>query len=335
MDKTLNLQPAILKTLCYADVFDYPLTAEEIYHYLINNSEANHLRGVTPLKNLIKLTPRMVESSLKRMLQKSHPSIDKVGKYFTLKGRSEIVLLRKKRRKFAQQKLKIAQRVAEWLRLLPTIKMVAITGALAMENPDEADDIDLLLVTKKNQLWFTRLLVIPLVSLIAKRRKPTRYKDNETMPVLSKVEGKQWNNAVCLNIFLDETALAIPKNKRNLYTAHEVAQARPLWSIDNTYEKFLTQNCWVNKYLPNVEIDNNRELKTKKQESTLLITFYSLFSIFETLAFKSQLNYMRSKMTSEVVTPHSAFFHPRNTAKLVLNQYRSRLNRYQKFEIFN
>ena len=43
---------------------------------------------------------------------------------------------------------------------------------------------------------------------------------------------KQWSNTitnkVCLNLFFDESDLAVPKFKRSEYVAHEVLQMKPL-----------------------------------------------------------------------------------------------------------
>lgn len=196
------MKKAILRTLAYADVFDYPLTAEELYRFLIG--------------------------------QKGRPDYQD-GFYF-LKGRQGIVALRKKRERWSKEKLKIAQRVAKWLRLVPTIKMVAVTGALAISNSDKEDDIDLLIVTSKNRLWLTRLLTVLLVELVAQRRRP---------------KDKEIKDKICLNMFLDEAHLGVPKKEQDLFSAHEVCQLKPLWEREGVYQKFLKKNQWVKQFLPN------------------------------------------------------------------------------------
>lgn len=216
----IKLQKAILKTLSYADVFGYPLISKELYRFLISDevfSSVSFRKAFT-----------RINANEKR--------IDTNGKYFFLRGRKGIVSLRKKREKWSQKKLKIAQKVAKYLKLIPFIKMVAVTGNLAMSNAEQKDDIDLLIVTSQNRLWLTRLLTVFLVELVANRRRP---KDQE-------VEDK-----ICLNMFLAENYLSLPKKEQDLFSAHEVFQAKLLWEKERTYRKFLKANQWAQKYLPN------------------------------------------------------------------------------------
>jgi hypothetical protein len=328
-----TLRQSILQTLSYADVFDYPLTKNEIHRYLIRDTKENTQspRTVLYLKKYNLDNSSEVENSLTRMLQEPHPNIDKVGKFFTLKGRSQIIELRKKRKQFSKEKIAIANKVGKWLRLIPTIKMIAITGALAMENSDKNDDIDLMIITSKDRLWLTRLFVVPLISLVANRRKPTTYNLQPTT----------YKNTICLNLFLDETVLVMPKNKRNLYTAHEVVQIKPLWSRDGVHELFFAQNAWISHYLPNAmrypsPFQKGRKggVKEESMENGKCLPrtewyWGKMVNSLEHLAFKLQLLYMKPKITTEVITQHSAFFHPRNTTEYVLNQYLKRLKNYQ------
>ena len=211
----IKLQKAILKTLSYADVFDYPLTLPELHHFLIGQKAS-----INDLEKAL--------TEIKEVTQN--------GRFFFLQKRPKIVQIRQKRFGWSQNKLKIAQKVAKYLKLISFIKMVAVTGNLAMSNTEEKDDIDLLIVTSQNRLWLTRLLTVFLVELAANRRHP---KDQE-------VEDK-----ICLNMFLAENYLQIPKKEQNLFSAHEVFQAKLLWERKRTHQKFLKANQWAQKYLPN------------------------------------------------------------------------------------
>lgn len=211
----IKLQKAILKTLAYGDVFDYPLTLSELHQFLIKEK--------TSLKDLGKALTEIKE-------------VTQDGQFFFLKKWQKIVQVRQKRFGWSQKKLKIAQRVAKYLKLIPFIKMVAVTGNLAMNNAEQKDDIDLLIVTSQNRLWLTRLLTVFLVELAANRRRP---KDQE-------VEDK-----ICLNMFLAEDCLQVPEKEQDLFSAHEVCQLKPIWHKDNTYQEFITQNQWYQKFLPN------------------------------------------------------------------------------------
>jgi len=209
------MELAILRTLCYHDIFDYPLTLKEIHRFLIGKKAS--------LKKLQSIINH--QSSI----------INRNGFYF-LKEREKIASLRKRREKISRKKLATAKRIAGWLRLIPTVKMVAITGALAMENAKKDDDIDFLIVTGKNRLWLTRIQVVLLIELLASRPQ---------------LEKRKLKDTICLNIFLDEDCFRMPKEKQNLFVAHEIAQMKPLWQKTNIYQKFLKENQWVKKFLPN------------------------------------------------------------------------------------
>ena len=283
----MALRASILKTLAYADIFDYPLTASEIHHWLIRSNQF-------PVVSI-----QQLQVALQQTVNCKLVTVNS-GFYF-LTGRQKIVSLRQARSRWSQEKLKLARRVGDWLKFIPTIKLVAVTGALAMSNPAITDDIDLMIVTSPHTLWLTRPLVVLLVSLIAKRRTPA----------------KNYSNAICLNLWLDTTALAVSKPQRNLYTAHEVAQVKPLWDRHHTHAHFLSANSWINNYLPNIPIP-------KIKISQLDARRYTLAAIFNRLAFRLQLWYMRPRRTRERVSLHAAFFHPRDTGRLVMRQYRHR-----------
>lgn len=215
-----ELQKAVLKTLAYADIFAYPLTLKEIQLFLIASPE-----------NTFSL--KEIEKEVNK--PEIHSFIDSQKNYFFLKNREEIVSFRQKSL-YSYKKLDLAEKTADWLKLIPFIKMVGITGNLAMENAGKNDDIDLLIVAGGQRLWLTRLLTIFLTELITKRRRPG---------------DKEVKDKICLNMFLDEEHLALPKNEQNLFTAHEVCQLKILWQKDNIYQKFLKENQWCKNFLPN------------------------------------------------------------------------------------
>jgi len=210
-----KIQTAILRTLAYADVFAYPLTLKELHQFLIGQkTESQSLReSLKTLKNV----------SLK-------------GNYFFLKNKEKNVSLRRKRKKWSQGEWLVGRKVAGWLKLIPWIKMVAVTGNLAMDNAEKNDDVDLLIVTARKRLWLTRLLTNFLVEMVADRRRPN---------------DKEVKDKICLNMFLAEDQLKIPLKEQNIVTAHEVCQLKLLWERKNSYQKFVQKNLWSQKFLPN------------------------------------------------------------------------------------
>lgn len=230
---------------------------------------------------------------------------------------------RRKKDKISLKKWAIAKKTASLLSKIPTILAILVTGNLSMNNSSADDDIDLLIITQKNTLWTTRFFANLLTDLIKIRRHPgdKRYKDK-----------------ICLNMFLDEDHLLI--KDQNIYTAHELLQAKSIYDKNNTYQKFISTNFWAKKYLPNAysKIKNNigavnvfsarRYLKRSAEDASTAKNIYEpIFLIFETSLSFLQRKYMSSKITREKILPGQLLFHPKNTKNHVLKKYKSLLTK--------
>ncbi len=142
------LQQAILQTLVYADLFDYPLTPNEIVRYLGVSAEPT---------TILKQVDRGVASGL----------FVRHNGYVALSGRDSLFDLRCRRKQVAQEMWPAARRYAACLAHLPFVRMVAVTGTLAVNNVEPQDDIDVFIVTEPGRLWLCRALVIMVVRLAA------------------------------------------------------------------------------------------------------------------------------------------------------------------------
>jgi hypothetical protein len=198
------LERAIVQTVAYADVFDYPLTLDEVHRYLIGVPAS---RG--SLRAALAVPPRGLSRS---------------GRYFTLAGRESVVETRRRRAAISAAYWKRAVYYGRLIGSLPFVRMVAVTGALAMDNVADAD-IDYLVITEPGRLWLARGLVVGIVHAAAAR-----------------------GATLCPNYFLSERALVL--DERNLFTAHEVTQMVPL-AGSATYARLRALNQWTDQYLPN------------------------------------------------------------------------------------
>lgn len=283
---------AVIKTLCYADVFDYPLTYEEIKKWLIEFRDQN--------------------SEIR--IQKNN-LIRRKGNYYFLPGREEIIVERLKREKWSKEKFKAAERNVKILQIIPSVKLIGVTGALAMENAKKDDDIDLFIITSKGLLWTSRFLVTILLELTGKRRRP---------------EVKRVNNKICLNMFATEECLQVPHKEQDLFSAHEVLQMKPIFNRDNTYQKFLMANKWVREYLPNAikldtEILRYKNIRGRNNKAfNILISNY--LNIVEKLFKFFQLRYMRKRRTTEIITDGLIRFHPHDARNWILEKFRLRFS---------
>jgi hypothetical protein len=202
---TNKLTQAILHTLSYSDIFDYPLTVPEVHQYLTG-----------------------VKASFEEVTQALEDGpMGRTGNYFTLPGREGIVSIRADREARSQKLFPLALRYGRILSALPYIRMVALTGSLAMRNIEDGKDIDYLIVTAPNHLWTCRALAL----LVAR---------------FARFEGIR----LCPNYLITEKALALPD--QSLYAAHELAQMIPLSGME-IYTKMRHMNAWTNEYLPNAQ----------------------------------------------------------------------------------
>lgn len=288
----MSLQNAVLATLIYHDIFNFPLTLGEIYSLQIGG----------------KSTFKKTESALDDLRGKGLVK-EKHGFYY-LKGREKIANLRLQRKKISNSKLKRALFFTRLLKFVPTLRLVGISGALAMENSHKDDDIDLVLICARGTLWTTRFLANIL--LLSFKRDP---------------QGQKIADRACLNLFLDESALKI--KDQNLYIAHEICQMKPLWDRDQTYQKFIKANLWVKKFLPNWRPQVvNSKLKMVNGKSKKIYSLFTIhYSLLESLLRAFQLWYMHSKITTEKIGDKQLFFHPGNTGEWVMGKYQIRLKR--------
>ncbi|HEY1016032.1 MAG TPA: hypothetical protein VGE07_25205 [Herpetosiphonaceae bacterium] len=203
-----ELEQAIILAVAYADVFDYPLTIREIRRYLpgVAASEEQVAAAL--------LAPGLGPQTLAR-----------VGDMVMLAGREAIVATRRRRAAVADRLWPAAVRYGRMIGRLPFVRMVAVTGALAVNNVEPDADIDYLVITETGRLWLCRAGIIGLVRLVAKRG-----------PIL------------CPNYLLSERALRL--DEHSLYSAHELAQMIPLAGMA-WYERMRLANPWADELLPN------------------------------------------------------------------------------------
>ena len=291
------MEKAILKTLIYADIFDYPLKVWEIHKWLIGQ----------------KVNLYQVEKTLEKLRVKGKAL--RVKDYYFLPRKANLVAKRKGREKQSAKYLRKAKVLTFILKLIPWIKLVGISGGLAMDNAEKKDDIDLFLVTTKNRLWLSRILTIGILDFMGVRRK-------------AKMKGFQVAGKLCLNILLEEDKLE--QSNKDMYLAHEVLQMRPLWYRDGIYEKYLQDNQWVFKYVPNwigsqYQVLSSKYYGKRKIHNTKYVIHNMLFDIFEKLAKKLQLWYMKPPQGMERIEDGALYFHPKDIRPKILKLYRQKI----------
>jgi hypothetical protein len=145
------MEEAILQTVAYVDMYDYPLTAAEIHRYLVG----------------IPAELPEVEQALENSRQVNN-LLGKNGDYYFLAGRGYIVDIRRRRARISEGLWPQAIYYGRLASALPFVSMVAVTGSLAVDNVDSRADIDYLIVTEPGRLWLCRAMVILLVRRAAR-----------------------------------------------------------------------------------------------------------------------------------------------------------------------
>lgn len=196
---------AIRQAIAYADIFDYPLSVHEIHRYL---------PGITANYE-----------SVEAVLEQDKDFVINTQGFYTLPGRESLSAIRIRRDKIASQLWLPALKYGKMISSLPFVRMVAVTGALAMNNVDVGADIDYLIVTEPDHLWLTRALVLLLGRFSSSR-----------------------GYTLCPNYLISLRAMVFPD--KNLYAAHELVQMIPVAGLD-VYDEIIKVNSWITTYLPN------------------------------------------------------------------------------------
>src|SRR3989339_985416 len=144
------MEKTVIKTLIYAEIFNYPLKINEIHKWLIGR----------------KATLRQVEKALEKLKKDK-----KSGEYYFLKANGSRIRQRKISELCSDRYLRKARLIAQLLKIIPWIKLAGISGGLAVNNADKSDDIDFFIITAKKRIYLCRILILGLLSLLGQRRK--------------------------------------------------------------------------------------------------------------------------------------------------------------------
>jgi len=145
--------------------------------------------------------------------------------YYFLAGREMSVGIRKQREVHSQNLMPRALKYGRILGALPFIRMVALTGSLAVLNSTKKADFDYMLVAAPNRVWTARAFALLL-------NRFTRL----------------FGHTLCPNLIVSENALAW--STHDLYSARELCQMIPIMGM-GVYCKLMNANEWTKDFLPN------------------------------------------------------------------------------------
>ena len=165
----MNNSLSVLRVLSYFDMFDYPLTKEEIGQFMDRRVSASELDR----------TLSILADSRLVMIHKN---------YYSLRNVIHLVKRREAGNERAAHLLPRAMRISSFLYQFPFVRAVGISGSLSKNFADERADLDYFIITKANRLWIARTLM-------------------HLFKKLTYLVGRQHD--FCMNYYIDEEALAI------------------------------------------------------------------------------------------------------------------------------
>jgi len=125
---------AIVRTVAYASLFQYPLAVDELHRWLLGAAVSREV-----------LANRLAELRLRGLLAVEGGMVYPVGCHAW-------IALRRERARHTEDLLLRHRAILDRVTRFPFVRLVALSGACARGNAAD-DDVDVFLVTKRNRAW--------------------------------------------------------------------------------------------------------------------------------------------------------------------------------------
>lgn len=232
-----SLTQSLLKTLAYFDIFDYPLTREELFRFLWEPQPLKYSEFVFALD------------------QELPPGVQTLGGYYFFTGRKEIIGKREQKILYTEQKIAIAKRGTKKLRALPFVKALFVCNQLPV-GVKKNSDIDVFIIVERGRMWTTRAWITAILSVFLLRRTNRHVEDKMCLSFYVTDE----------NLDLSNICIAAP----DVYQAYWNAQLIALYDPSCFFTKIQQKNMWVQKYLPHMFVPSHISKRWKVDD-----TFFS------------------------------------------------------------
>ncbi len=144
---------AIVRSVLYASLFDYPLTLAELRQTLIESAQ----------------TPSGIKAAFARSAD-LRAIIEVRDGFFFPAGQGHLVDERRRREAHSRRFLERHRRLLSLVSAMPYVRMVALSGSLAHLNLGRDGDLDLFIVTRGRRVWSVTVAVVVLAKLLGLRR---------------------------------------------------------------------------------------------------------------------------------------------------------------------
>ncbi len=250
------------KVIAFFDIFDYPLTAFEVWEYLGKQVKLEEI--LTSLEE-----DRQIISQ-------------KNGLYF-LSGRENIINTRASRYNYSNRKRKSAERFIKVFKWLPFIKVIALANSIGAHNLRDGSDIDIFVITAPRRIWLTRFILASAAKIL--NRRPTN---------------KNKRDKICLSFYittenLNLDNLMLPGDDPYFYFWLRTLVL--LYNRDSVYEKFLAAN-----HLSLAANIINEEKSIGEKKNRLLDKFELLFKKIQLIIMSPALKQAMNNSTGVVIS---------------------------------
>ncbi|MBK7036722.1 MAG: nucleotidyltransferase domain-containing protein [Bacteroidetes bacterium] len=249
------VKSSVLRSLIYYDIFNYPLTANELIKF-----SSVKLHDIQSINNAL--------HDLKQ-----HLLIFKFGEYYSLKNDPSQIERRKNGNSAATDILPKALKRSKFIYKFPFVRSVNISGSLSKNYFDESTDFDFFIIAEKNRIWLCRLLL-------------TLYK---------KIFLFNSRKYFCINYYIDTTDLLIPdKNLFSATEIITLKNQTGEVVYKNFMETNTWVHEYFPNYFPDYLFMEEKKMpRLKKFLETLF--FGKIGNYFDDLAFKITTGFLKKK----------------------------------------
>jgi hypothetical protein len=295
-----SLGKSIIKTLAYYDIFNYPLTAEEIYH----NLGTNHVSSLDVENEIEKLCKDVL--------------IFKKNNFYLLTNNDKYITRRIDGNKLAEKRINSAYRMTNFISKFPYVRAILLSGSISKGYMEKDSDVDYFIITHPNRLWVTRLLLMLFKKIFLLNSRKifciNYFVDTESLEIEEK------------NIFTaTELTTLIPTYGTELY---EALYSKNIW-IREFYPNFPKRDT--------IRISKNKNSIIKKSFEKLLNNSVGdklddiAMSLFEKSNLKKYRGYNpKDFQVAFKTSKHESKHHPKFFQKRVLEDFSNKLKSIEK-----
>ena len=154
MTPTRAQELALLRSVTYASLFDYPLTLAQLHASLVEvRADASAVASWWRDSAFLQATVEYRD-----------------GHYFSA-GRADLLDTRTRREALSRDLLEREHRVLSLVARMPFVRMVALSGSLAHLNAERSADLDLFVITAPGHVWSVTLSVLVISRLLGWRKR--------------------------------------------------------------------------------------------------------------------------------------------------------------------